>query len=212
MTMTARPLVWLVLLAACSKSVPREPEEPPPGTEKWKTTKPESAKEESAKPESAKEESAKEESAKEESAKEEPAGLPAGFKVEGTPEVRTPFLKPGAMWRFLVSRLTTLRADARAGGEDVLVTFEPEAVHVTARSGARRTWRLPAGLRLEGGPTHVLLGSDLTTTVYGSDGAQVPAAEEITVIRARVGAPDAPGVFRLVIKGGRGFQSISTSG
>ncbi|MHC4136382.1 MAG: hypothetical protein ACYS0K_15530 [Planctomycetota bacterium] len=182
--MRARRLVSLVLLAACSKAMPREPEPPPPKTA-------------DSRPQP-------------EPPKPEPPGLPAEFKVEGTPEVRTPFLGPGAMWRFLVSRLTTLRADARAGGEDILVTFEHDAVHVTARSGARRTWRLPARLRLEGGPAHVLLGSDLTTTVYGSDGAQLPAAEEITVIRARVEEAEGKGDSRLVIKGGRGFQTIST--
>jgi len=136
-------------------------------------------------------------------------GLPAEFVLKGAPEVRAPFLGPESMWRFLVSRLTTLRADARADGEDLLVTFERDAVHVTTRAGGRLTWRLPERLRLEGGPTHVLLGSDLTTTVYGPDGAQVPAAEEITVTSARLDEAGAKGEFRLVIKGGRGFQSIS---
>jgi len=131
--------------------------------------------------------------------------------VQGTPEVRKPFLGPDAMWRFLVSRLTTLRADARASNSDLLVSFERDAVHVTSRDGARRTWGLPDGLRLEPCPAHVLLGSDLTTTVYGPDGAQVPAAEEITVVSARVDEAGAKGEFRLAIKGGRGFQSISTS-
>jgi hypothetical protein len=196
MSMRARWFVSLALLAACSgKSVPRETEPP---SKTW-----DEAREARPKPPPAAEPAKK---------APETAGLPAGFRVEGTPEVRTPFLGPGAMWRFLVSRLTTLRADARAGGEDILVTFEPEAVHVTLRSGARRTWRLPTGLRLEGGPRHVLLGSDLTTTVYAADGAQTPPAEEITVIRARVEEADGKGVFRLAIKGGRGFQSISNHG
>jgi hypothetical protein len=182
--MRARRLVALVLLTACSKSVPREPDPPPP--------RPEAPRPQPEAP-----------------PRPAPPGLPAGFLVVGAPEVRTPFLGPGATWRFLVSRLTTLRADARAGGEDILVSFERDAVHVTARPGARQTWRLPAGLRLSGGPAHVLLGSDLTTTVYGPDGAQIPAAEEITVIRARVEEAEGQGEFRLVIKGGRGFRSIS---
>jgi hypothetical protein len=189
--MRARWYVSLVLLAACSKAVPRDTE-PPPKT--WDQTQ-------EAKP--------KPPPAEPSQAPAEAPGLPGGFVIEGTPEVRTPFLGPGAMWRFLVSRLTTLRADARAGGADILVTFELDAVHVTARSGARQTWQLPAGLRLEGGPAHVLLGSDLTTTIYAADGAQIPPAEEITVIRARVEEADGQGVFRLAIKGGRGFQSIS---
>ena len=184
--MRALRIVLLVLLAACSKAVPREPEPLPPKAE--------------------------DPPSQPERPKAGPSGLPAEFEVEGTPEVRAPFLGPGAMWRFLVSRLTTLRADARASGEDILVTFERDAVHVTTRAGARQTWRLPARLRLEGGPAHVLLGSDLTTTVYGPDGAQVPAAEEITVIRAGVEEVGGKGVFRLVIQGGRGFQSISNHG
>ena len=179
-----------LVLAACSKAVPREPETSPakPEVEAPPAPRPEQPAPAPAAP-----------------------GLPAEFEVRGTPEVRTPFLGPDAMWRFLVSHLTTLRADARAEGEDILVTFERDAVHVTTRAGARQTWRLPDQLRLEGGPSHVLLGSDLTTTVYGPDGAQVPAAEEITVTSARVDEAGAKREFRLVIKGGRGFQSISPS-
>lgn len=191
--MRARRLLPLVLLAACSgKAVPRETEPPQKTWEESQAAQP--------KPSQA------------EPPPTAPPGLPAGFRVEGTPEVRSPFLGPAATWRFLVSRLTTLRADARASGEDLLVTFERDAVHVTARSGARRTWRLPAGLRLEGCPAHVLLGSDLTTTVYAADTTQVPPAEEITVIRARVEKAHEKVVFRLAIKGGRGFRSISTHG
>ncbi|MHC4550523.1 MAG: hypothetical protein ACYTEZ_17285 [Planctomycetota bacterium] len=182
-----RPRVWLLLLGACAG--PRAPQEPPP----------------EAAPEPP--------SAEAPSAATAPPGLPAGFKVEGEPEVEPPFLPPGAMWRFLVSQLTTLRADARAREEDLLVTFEAAAVHVTERSGRRRSWRLPDGLRLEGGPAHLLLGADLATSAYGADGAQFPPAKEITVVRARVeGGEGGVVVFRLVIKGGRGFRSISTPG
>jgi hypothetical protein len=174
-------------LAACSPAVPREPEAPPPRKPKIEAPPPE-------KP-----------------APPPAPGLPAEFELKGVPELRAPFLGPEAMWRFLLSRLTTLRADARADGEDMLVTFERDAVHVTTRAGGRLTWQLPDRLRLQGGPTHVLLGSDLTTTVYGPDGAQIPAAEEITVTSARLDEAGAKGEFRLVIKGGRGFQSISPS-
>jgi len=186
---TIRALLGLgLVLAACSRAVPREPETPPPPRPEVEAPPPEQPAPTPAAP-----------------------GLPAGFELKGTPDVRAPFLGPEAMWRFLVSRLTTLRADARAAGEDTLVTFERDAVHVTTRAGARQTWRLPDRLRLEGGPTHVLLGSDLTTTVYGPDGAQIPAAEEITVTSAHLDEAGAKGEIRLVIKGGRGFQSISPS-
>jgi hypothetical protein len=186
---TMRAILLLGLyLAACSRAVPREPEAPPPPRPEVEAPPPEQPAPTPAAP-----------------------GLPAEFTLRGVPEVQAPFLAPEAMWRFLVSRLTTLRADARADGEDILVTFERDAVHVTTRAGGRLTWRLPDRLRLERGPTHVLLGSDLTTTVYGPDGAQVPAAEEITVTSARLDEAGAKGEFRLVIKGGRGFQSISPS-
>lgn len=194
--MRTRRLALLILLAACSgKAVPRDAEPPEKTWDQSQQARP-----------------AESPPAEAPAAESPPPGLPAGFRAEGTPEVRSPFLGPAATWRFLVSRLTTLRADARAGGEDLLVTLDQDAVHVTARSGARRTWRLPAGLRLEGGPVHVLLGSDLTTTVYAADGTQVPPAEEITVIRAHVDGPSGKSVFRLAIKGGRGFRSISTHG
>jgi hypothetical protein len=188
--MSLMRVVCLLLcgLAACSRAVPREPEAPPA------------------------EAPAPEPPEQPEQPAPAAAGLPADFAVKGAPQIRKPFLGPEATWRFLVSRLTTLRADARAAGKDILVTFERDAVHTTARDGARETWWLPDGLRLERGPAHVRLGSDLTTTVYGPDGAQVPAAEEITVVVARVAEAGAEAEFRLVIKGGRGFQSISTDG
>jgi hypothetical protein len=145
---------------------------------------------------------------------EEPEpGLPAGFEVKGTPLVELLTLPPDAAWRFVVSHLTTLRADARAAGADLLVTFQADAVHVTDREGGRRTWRLPAGIRLGGVPAHLRLGADLSTAVYDAKGAQVPAADEITVVTARLGGPDGgTEEYRLVIKGGHAFRSISTSG
>lgn len=145
--------------------------------------------------------------------REAAAGLPAGFEVKGTPVVELMTLPPDAMWRFLVSQLTTLRADARANGSDLLVTFREDVVHVTNRQGGRRTWRLPAGLRLDGVPAHLRLGADLSTAVYDARGAQVPVADEITVVTARFAGPDGAGQeSRLVIKGGHTFRSISTSG
>ena len=124
-----------------------------------------------------------------------------------------PFLSPQETWRFLVSRLATLQGDVQVRGEDLLVTFEPAAVHVTDRAGGRRTWLLPDGLRLEGGPAHAVLKPDLFVVPYGADGAQMPAAEEVTLVTARAGNPGGyVEVFRLVVKGGRAFRSISTPG
>jgi len=135
--------------------------------------------------------------------------LPQGFQVKGLPEVTEPFLGPRQTWRSIVSRLTTLRGDARASGQDMLVTFEAKAFHVTERSGRRRTWALPEGLKLEDVPAHVLLKADLGLVVYGPDGAQIPPAPELTVLEAHLGDVE---VFRLVVKGGRTFRSISTPG
>lgn len=137
--------------------------------------------------------------------------LPAGFRVVGEPVVTEAFLPPEAALRALVSDLTLLRADARARNGDLLVTFEARAMHVTARDGRRRTSRLPDGLTLPGGPTHVLLGADLRVEIWGENGPQLVGDEEVTVVAARI---DAGGgnvqEFRLVAKAGSGFRSIST--
>lgn len=141
------------------------------------------------------------------------APLPEGFLVAGEPEVREAELGPEKAWRQTVSRLTILRAEAVAGSEDILVTFEESAVHATTREGFRRTWLLPPGLRLLDTPVHLLLGGDLTTVPYGADGAQMPMGEEVTVLRASIlGAGGEMEEFRLVIKGGSTFRSISNAG
>ena len=140
-------------------------------------------------------------------------GLPDGFRVTKPPVVTAPFLPPDATWRFLVSQLTTLRVDARARGEDVLVTFEEGAFHATGRDGGRRTWRLPPGLRLAGVPRHLKLGADLGLEMGGVEGMQAVGEEEVAVVTGRI---DTGGEnvqeFRLMAKGGQGFRSISTGG
>jgi hypothetical protein len=133
--------------------------------------------------------------------------------VAGEPSVVDPDLPPVATWRFVLSQLTTLRADAHGRSQDVLVTFDVGEVHVTDRAGRRRTWRLPEGLALVGGPAHVVLRADLGIAVYGPDGTQLPAAEEVAVIEARaLVAGGGVEVFRLFAKGADGFRSISTPG
>jgi len=129
--------------------------------------------------------------------------------VQGRPEIVTPDLTPAETWRALVSRLTSLRADARDAGQDILVSFVPGAMHATYRSGRRRTWPLPKGLRLAGTPAHLLLGADLGLRVYGPKGAERPAAEEVAVVEASLSSGEH---FRLVIQGGGAIRSISTSG
>jgi hypothetical protein len=142
-----------------------------------------------------------------------PPALPAGFLVVGEPVVEQPFLPPPAAWRAVLSRLTTLRADAISKDEDLLVTFDEGALHATTRGGARRTWVLPEGLRLSGAPAHLVLGADGSLTGYRADGAQLPARGEVTLVTARLAANGgAPRQFRLVVKEGRVFRSISTPG
>ncbi|MHC4340349.1 MAG: hypothetical protein ACYSX0_09090 [Planctomycetota bacterium] len=141
------------------------------------------------------------------------APLPEAFVVTGQPEVREAYLGPEKAWRQTVSLLSVLRAEAVAGSQDILVTFEETAVHATTREGSRRTWLLPDGLTLLDTPAHLLLGGDLTTVPYGSDGAQMPMGEEVTVVRARIREADGENQeFRLIIKGGSTFRSISNAG
>jgi len=135
--------------------------------------------------------------------------LPAGFAVKGSPEIVEPFLTPAEAWRALVSRLTSLRADARDRGRDILISFDPGAMHATYRSGRRRTWRLPEGLRLAGTPAHLLLGADLSLEALGPQGAPKPAGKEIPVVEAILAGGEH---FLLAIQGGGTIRSISTSG
>lgn len=142
-----------------------------------------------------------------------PAALPADFEVTGEPVVEQPFLPPAAAWRAVLSRLTTLRADAISRDQDLLVTFREGALHATVRDGARRTWLLPSGLRLSGTPAHLLLGADGSLTGYRADGTQLPARGEFTLVTASLaGNGDGARQFRLVVKEGRAFRSISTPG
>lgn len=141
------------------------------------------------------------------------AGLPAGFSVQGDPAVVEAFLEPEDAWRDLRSRLTTLQGEAVARNKDLLVTFEPEAVHATQENGARRTWKLPPGLTLRDCPKHLLFKADATIRLYGADHSQVPLGAEVTVVRASVtGSAGVVREFRLVVKGGRSLRSISLSG
>jgi len=140
-------------------------------------------------------------------------GLPLEFEVKGDPVVEEPYLGAAATWRSLISRLTTLRADAGQTREDLLVTFESGALHATSRDGRRTTWRLPNGLRFSGEPRHLLLRSDTTMVLLTGDGVEVPMGEEVTVVRAIVRTIDGgEEEFRLVIKEGATFRSISNAG
>ena len=137
------------------------------------------------------------------------AGPPAGFEPVGSPEVSDPWLEPREAWRDLVSRLILRRADARRTGSPLLVTFAPDAVHVTGRDGRRRTLRLPPGLRLEGVPVHLLLASDLGMRAWGPDGTEILLGEEVTVVRGVLTETGANVEdFRLLVKGGQTFRSI----
>jgi len=191
-------MLGLLLLAACVKTTtPVHPKPPPPRSKKPPAGKKTTKKKKVPRP-----------------AANDPrktAALPAGFKVVSADQPVAPFLKPRAMWRYLVSRLTTLRADARAKNEDILVSFHADAFHITDRSGRRRSWQLPKGLRLLRVPSHVVLGADLSTAAFGPDLVQLPSDEEVTVIEARVEAGDVE-IFRLIVKGGQGFRSISSHG
>ena len=140
-------------------------------------------------------------------------GLPAGFSRKGMAREVASWLGPAAQWRDLVSRLSQLRADARAAGEDVLLTFERDAVLKTARDGSWERWRLPPGLRLEGVPAHLLLGSDLSSTVFDARGTELQPDQEVTVVTARYRDADGSNrEIRLVVKAGRVFRSISNAG
>ena len=174
-----RSPLYLLLLAACASPKPEEPAATTPAAEKPAAPAP-------AEP-----------------------GLPFGFAVKGTPEVRQPFLPPASTWRWLVSGLRLHQAE----GKEILVTFEEGQFHTTDRAGRRLTFRLPEGLRLAGTPAHVLLKPDLGLEIWGASGAQVVGEEEVTVVTARI---DMGGgnvqEFRLVAKGLVGFRSISTGG
>jgi len=137
------------------------------------------------------------------------AVLPAGFSMEGTPRVVERRLPPGAAWRWLRSMARNELLEAHRQGEDRLLTLEAGAVSVTERSGARTVWPLPEGLRLEGTPVHVVLGKELTVALWRSDGTQVAAAPETTVVRAAFGDGRESS---LVVKEGRAFETISHSG
>jgi len=140
-----------------------------------------------------------------------PAPLPAGFTVAGEPAVEEPYLSPSGTWRQLRSRLTTLQADVRREGKDVLVSFEPQAVHVTRQDGTRETWRLPPGLALTLEIPHVLVRADLTLTCFLADGTQVPSEEELTIAIVTLTEGEAPTrEFLLVVKGGTSFRSMTS--
>ena len=141
-----------------------------------------------------------------------PATLPVEFEVVGDPIVEPSYLPPMATWRALMSRLTTLRADAGQGREDILVTFEKNALHATTRKGRRTTWQLPDGLVFQGVPMHLLLRSDATLALIDQTGTEVPLGQEVTVVRALVLGAGGTREFRLVIKGGATFRSISNAG
>jgi len=137
--------------------------------------------------------------------------LPAGFEVRADPEVTAAFLGPEGTWRQLKSRLTTLQADVRRGGKDVLLSFEPQAMHVTRQDGTRQTWALPAGLAFTVEIPHVLVRADLTLAGFAADGVQVPFAEELTVAIVTLTEGESPTrEFRLVIKGGTAFRSMTS--
>jgi hypothetical protein len=138
--------------------------------------------------------------------------LPAGF-VARRARAEEPFLPADETWRWVVSHLTMLRADARARKEDLLVSFDAAALRVTDRAGSQTVWRFPEGLALLGVPAHAVLGKDLSIDLYGPDGARRDPAPEVTVVGAKVRQPGGEEAeFRLVVKGGAGFRSISTAG
>ena len=191
------PGILILVLASCAGPQPDPEPARDPGAEAAAAKKPAPAKKPSSK-------ASKPAPAK----KPTPTGLPDGFAVKGRPVIVEPRLGPDQTWRQLVGKLTTLRVDVRMSGKDLLVTLDPDAFHVTDRSGRRETWRFPPGLRLSS-RAHVLLKADLSTRIYGANGAQVPTADEITVVTGTVDGADQ---FRLVVKGGRTFRSISNPG
>ena len=135
------------------------------------------------------------------------------FPVKGKPVVSDAPADPEAAWRFLVSQVTDRRAEARALRQDILLTFEPRAFHVTHRSGVRRTFVLPERLVLQGGVVRLLIRADLTCEVWGPAGPKSQDSGEIAVVLGRL-ADQAGNVreFRLTVKGGREFRSIETAG
>ncbi|MFQ5844655.1 MAG: hypothetical protein ACE5JG_06665 [Planctomycetota bacterium] len=190
----------LLLLAACGRSRAREtqpPETPAPGREASPVLEGSSQEPVRASPERR---------------PRWPAVLTA-FQGEGPADVVAPWLPPEATWRFLVSEITTARADAAARGRPVLIRFEEDRVHETAEGGRRKTWLLPSGLLVAGGPVHLLLQPDQTVRVLDAEGVFRPAGPETPVCAGRIGTPPA-GVqeFRLVVKGGREVRSIRTAG
>jgi len=142
-----------------------------------------------------------------------PLALPAGFRRVGRPEEHAAYLPPEAAWREAVSRLSELRAEARADGEDLLVTLERDSLSVTARTGRWRLWRFPTGLVLEGAPVHVLLKADLELEAYAADGTQMTGEKEVVIVTAKARRGEGgTREFRLTIKAGATFGSISTPG
>ena len=129
-----------------------------------------------------------------------PEGLVA-FQPKGDAVVEEAFLDPEAAWRNLRGRITTARADAHTRREAVLITFQAGMVHHTLASGARTTWMLPEGLRLQPVPAHLLLRTDLTSAVFDAKG-QVKSGGEVAVVKARldVGGGNVQ-EYRLIVKG-----------
>ncbi len=139
-------------------------------------------------------------------AKQKPR-LPDGFFVKGRAKVVKRRLPPAAAWRWLESLARNQLLRAHSEAEDRLLTLEAGAVSVTDRQGARTVWPLPDGLRLQGGPIHLILKKELEVAVWKPDGIRIPAAPEITVARAQLGqGPESS----LVVKEGRGFQTINS--
>ena len=68
------------------------------------------------------------------------------FAVKGKPVVADAPADPEAAWRFLVSQVTERRAEASALQQDILLTFEPRAFHVTQRSGRGGRLSFPSAL------------------------------------------------------------------
>ncbi len=140
--------------------------------------------------------------------------LPEGFVVKETSEGEDPFLPPDKAWRHLISRLTTLQVDTRRRGIPVLVTFVEDRVLITQKNGVQTAWRLPEGLKITPDASHVVIWGDLTLDAYARDGSKLPQAEELTVARgswASAGPNEhQTREFRLVVKGGKAFRSITS--
>ncbi|MEM8882943.1 MAG: hypothetical protein AAGD14_02645 [Planctomycetota bacterium] len=137
--------------------------------------------------------------------------LPGGFTVTGDAVREAASLGPMQTWRRLKSRLTTLQADARREGRDLLVTFEPSVVHVTRPDGSRVSWELPVGLSLTVEITHVLIRADLTVDAFDAEALPIPSEDELKVLLATVTDPEQnTEEFLLVVKGGTAFRSMSS--